>query len=323
MGKFTSWLIAAAAFSASMANVAAAEKYPTRPIRMIIPSGAGGITDILGRVIAPRLTESLGQQIVVDNRPGASGIVGSQIVAKATPDGYTLLMVFPSHAVNPSLFASMPYDTIRDFAPITLVSQVSPVLIVNSQFPARSVRELIAIAKEKPGQLNHGSVGIGSMGHLAAVLLRSMAGIDIALVTYKGSPQVLSAVLSGEIQFYFIGSAGTVVPHVKAGRIRALGVGATHRIAVLPEVPPVADTLPGYEARGWNGILAPAGTPRGVIDRLNREITKIVHSPEFERVMTAQGATAVGNSPAEFGAVIKADVAKWAKVTKEAGMHPR
>lgn len=299
----------------------AAERYPSRPIRMIIPSGAGGITDILGRVIAQRLTQSVGQQVVVDNRPGASGVVGSHIVAKAAPDGHTLLMVFPSHPVNPSLYRDIPYDTVKAFAPITLVSAVSPVLIVNSQFPARSVQELIAIAKEKPGQLHHGSVGAGSMGHLGAELFRSMAGIKITFVTYKGSPQVLTALLAGEIQFYLIGSAGTVVPHVKAGRIRALGVGARQRIAALPDVPPIADTLPGYEACGWNGILAPAGTPKPVIDRLHQEIVKIVRSPEFTQVLTAEGATPVGNTPAEFDAVIRADVKKWAKIIKEAGIR--
>jgi tripartite-type tricarboxylate transporter receptor subunit TctC len=298
----------------------AAEKFPVRPVRIIIPSGAGGITDILGRVIAPKLTESLGQQVVIDNRPGASGIVGSHIVAKAAPDGYTLLMVFPSHPVNASLFPDIPYDTVKAFAPVTLVSAVSPVLIVNTQFPAKSVAELIAIANEKPGQLNHGSVGASSMGHLGAELFRSMAGIRITFVTYKGAPQSLAALLSGEIQFYLIGSAGTAATHVKAGRIRALGVGARQRIAVLPDVPPIADTLPGYEARGWNGILAPAGTPKPVIDLLNREIVKIVRSPEFGQVLTSEGATPVGNTPAEFDAVIRADVKKWAKVIKDAGI---
>jgi tripartite-type tricarboxylate transporter receptor subunit TctC len=311
----------ATALSTTAAGAGAAESYPSRPIRLIIPSGAGGITDILGRVLAPKLTDSLGQQVVVDNRPGASGIVGSQIVAKSTPDGYTLLMVFPSHPVNPSLYPDIPFDTIKAFAPVTLVSAVAPVLIVNSQFPAKSVAELIAIAKEKPGQLNHGSVGSSSMGHLGAELFRSMAGIKFALVTYKGAPQVLAALLSGEIQFYLIGSAGTVVPQVKAGRIRALGVGARQRIAALPDVPSISETLPGYEARGWNGILAPTGTPRPVIERLNREIVKVVRSPEFGQVLAAEGATAVGNTPAEFDAVIRADVQKWAKIIKEAGIR--
>jgi len=321
MPRVASGLIVATVLLAMHTGAGAAENYPSRPVRIIIPSGAGGITDILGRVIAPRLTEGLGQQVVIDNRPGASGIVGSQIVAKSAPDGHTLLMVFPSHVVNQSLYPDVPYDTVNAFAPITLVSAVSPVLIVNSQFPARSVQELIAIAKDKPGQLNHGSTGSGSMGHLGAVLFRSMAGIKVALVTYKGAPQALTALLSGEIQFYLVGSAGTAASQVKAGRVRALGVGAKQRIAALPDVPPIADTLPGYEARGWNGILAPAGTPKPVIDRLNREIVKIVRSPEFSQVLTGEGATPVGNTPSEFDAVIRADVKKWAKIIKDAGIR--
>ncbi len=312
----------AAVLLATHTAAGAAENYPSRPVRIIIPSGAGGVTDILGRTLAPRLTEGLGQQVVIDNRPGASGMIGSQIVAKAPADGYTLLMVFPSHPVNASLYPEIPYDTVKAFAPVTMVSAVAPVLIVHNQFPARSVRELIAIAKEKPGQLNHGSVGTSSMGHLGAELFRSMAGIKVTLVTYKGSPQILTALLSSEIQFYLMGSVGTAAAQVKAGRVRALGVGAKQRIAVLPDVPPIADTLPGYEARGWNGILAPAGTPKPVIERLNRELVKIVRSPEFALVLANEGATPGGNTPAEFDAIIRADVKKWAKVIKDAGIRP-
>jgi len=288
---------------------------------MVIPTGAGGITDILGRILAQKLSESMGQQVVIDNRPGASGIVGTAIVAKSPPDGYTLLMVFPSHPVNQSLFRDIPYDTVTAFAPVTMVSEVWPVLIVSTQFPAKSVAELIAVAKEKPGQLNHGGVGPTSMGSLGAELFRSMAGIRITHITYKGAPQALTALLSGEIHFYLIGSAGTVVPHAKAGRVRALGVGGKQRIAVLPDVPPIADTLPGYEARGWNGILGPAGTPKPVVERLHQEIVKVVRSQEFNQVLTAEGARAVGNTPSEFGAIIQSDVRKWAQLIKEAGIR--
>ena len=298
----------------------AAEAYPARPVRMIVPSGAGGITDILGRLIAQRLTESLGQQVVIDNRPGASGIVGSQIVATAAPDGYTLLMVFPSHPVNPSLFAKMPYDTLTAFAPITLVSSVALVMLVGGDSPANSVRELIALARAKPGQLNYGSVGRGSLGHLGSELFRSMAGIAITHVAYKGSPQILSALIAGEIQIYMLASAGTAAPHVKAGRVKALGISTRDRLAVMPEVPPISDVLPGYEARGWNGILAPAGTPKAVIDRLHAEIVKVVRSQEFGNHLLTEGATAVGNTPQEFAAVIRADIQKWARVIKEAGI---
>ncbi len=312
------WLLAAAL---AVPAAHAAENFPNRPIRMIIPSGAGGITDIIGRAIAPKLSEKLGEQVVIDNRPGASGVLGTGIVAKSTPDGYTLLMVFPSHPVNQSLFKDVPYDTANDFAPITMVSAVSPVLVVGVKSPARSVKELLDLAKSKPGALNHGSVGAGSMGSLGAELLRSMAGIQFTQVAYKGSPQALTAVISGEIDFYLIGSAGTVGPQVKAGRIRALGVGAKQRLSILPDVPPIADTLPGYEARGWNGILAPKGTPRAVINKLNREIVAIVSSPEFAQVLTSEGATAVGNTPAEFDAIIRADIKKWAKIIKDTGIR--
>lgn len=315
------WAACVFAIGALVVNAAAAAvPYPNRPVRLIVPSGAGGITDIIGRNIADRLTTNLGQQVIVDNRPGASGIVGSLIVAKAPPDGHTLLMAFPSHPVNPSLYPDIPFDTERAFAPITLVSAVAPVLIVSAQFPARSVQDLIAIAKAKPGQLNHGSVGRGSMGSLAAELLRTTAGIRFQQVAYKGAPQALTAVMGGEVDFYLIGSAGTVVPHVQAGRLRALGVGVRERISVLPDVPPIADAVPGYEARGWNGILAPAGTPPAIVGRLHREIVKIVHGPEFARMLLGEGATAVGNTPAEFAAVIRNDVAKWRRIVSEAGI---
>ena len=310
-------LMIAAGLALPMAQATAAENFPSRPIRLIIPSGAGGITDILGRSIAPKLGDALGQQVVIDNRPGASGIVGSLIVAKSAPDGYTLMMVFPSHAVNQSLFPDMPYDTATAFAPITMVSAVSPVLIVNSQSPARTLAEFIALGKAKPGSLNHSSTGAGSMGALGADLFGAMAGVKFTQVVYKGAPQALTALLSGEVDFYLVGSVSTAVSQVKAGRVRALGVGAKQRNPSLPDVPPIADTLPGYEARGWNGILAPAGTPKPIIERLHRELVKIIRSPDMVPALAGEGATAVGNTPAEFDAIIRADIVKWAKIIKE------
>jgi tripartite-type tricarboxylate transporter receptor subunit TctC len=305
---------------AAAAPAMAAEAYPARPVRMIIPAGAGGVTDILGRVIAQKLSDSLGQQVIVDNRPGASGTLGSHIVAKSAPDGHTLLMVFPSHSVNPSLYRDIPYDTVKAFAPITMVSAVSPVLIVSNASPARSMADLIKLAKAKPGELNHGSVGSGSMGSLGAELLRSLSGIQFTQVAYKGSPQALTALISGEIDFYLIGSVGTAAAQIKAGRVRALGVGARQRVPALPDVPPIAETVPGYEARGWNGILAPAGTPKAMIAKLNAEIVKILRSPDFGQILAREGATPVGNTPAEFDAVIREDVAKWAKIIRESGI---
>jgi tripartite-type tricarboxylate transporter receptor subunit TctC len=313
------WTLAAAALAH---EAAAAEAFPSRPIRIVIPSGAGGITDILGRVIAQKLTDSLGQQVVIDNRPGASGIVGSQIVAKAAPDGHTLLMVFPSHPVNPSLYANMPYDTVAAFAPISMVSAVSTVLVVPAEIAARSVAELISLAQDKSTKINYGSVGRGSLGHLASELLRSMTGMNITHVSYKGSPQIMAALLSGEIQMYLIASAGTVMPHLKTGRLRALGVSSARRIPTLPEIPAIAETVPGYEARGWNGILAPVGTPKAIVDRLHEQIVAVVHSPEFMKQLATEGAVPIGNSPVEFGRIIRADIDKWAKVIKAAGIRP-
>src|SRR5437764_7611046 len=316
--KSTGWLFAACAVLSG--ELYAADGHPARPIRMIGPTGAGGVTDTLGRIIANRLGADLGQQVVIDNRPGASGIIGSNIVAQAVPDGYTLLMAFPTHVVNPTLFPSIPYDTVRAFAPITIVSTVAMALIVNAEFPARSVQELIAYAKANPGRLNYGSVGSGSLGHLGAELFRSMAGIRMTHVPYKGAPQVLSALIAGEINMYMVASISGVVPQVKAGRVRALGVSTKQPLAVLPQVPPAADALPGYEARGWNGILAPAGTPKAIVERLHDGIVKVVRSPEFTQQLTNEGATAVGNTPPEFDAVIRADIAKWAAVIREAGI---
>ncbi|MDB5809562.1 MAG: putative exported protein, partial [Betaproteobacteria bacterium] len=280
----------------------------------------GGVTDVLGRVVAHKLGDSLGQQVVIDNRPGASGIVGSQLVATAPPDGYTLLMVFPTHVVNPFLFSKMPYDTEKSFAPITIVSTVSLLLTVNPDLPVKSTPELIAYAQANPGKLNYGTVGSGSLGHLGAELFRSMSGTRMTQIAYKGSPQILAALIGGEINMYMIASISGVMPQLKSGRVRALGVSTRQPLPVLPDVPPIANALPGYEARGWNGILAPAGTPKPIIDRLNKEIVRIVRSPEFAQNLTNEGAFAMGNTPEEFAAVIRADMKKWSGVIKEAGI---
>jgi tripartite-type tricarboxylate transporter receptor subunit TctC len=310
----------AGAIALAVLQANAAENFPSKPIRMIVPTGAGGVTDVLGRVVAHKLGESLGQQVVIDNRPGASGIVGSQLVAGAAPDGYTLLMVFPTHVVNPFLFKSMPYDTEKAFSPITIVSTVSLLLTVNPDLPAKSTQELIAYAKANPGKLNYGTVGSGSLGHLGAELFRSMSGTRMTQIAYKGSPQILAALIGGEINMYMVASIGGVMPQLKSGRVRALGVSTKQPLPVLPNVPPIADALPGYEARGWNGILAPAGTPKPIIEKLHKEIVKIVRSPEFAQNLANEGAFAMGNTPEEFAAVIRADMKKWSAVIKEAGI---
>jgi tripartite-type tricarboxylate transporter receptor subunit TctC len=295
--------------------------FPSRPVRIVVPTGAGGVTDVVARAISSKLGERLAQQVIVDNRPGAGGVPGTQIVANAAPDGYTLALVFPSHAVNPALVAKLPYDSVKSFAPITLVSAVAPVIVVNAAFPARNVREFIAIAKEKPGTVNIGSVGSGSLGHLSSELFRAMAGIQVTQVFYKGAPQVMTALIGGEIQSYFVASMATALPQMKAGRIRALGVGTRERLPFMPEVPPIADSVPGYDVQGWNGMLAPAGTPRAIIDQLNREIVRIVKTPQFAEQFAPEGIVPVGNTPEQFTQTMIADIAKWAKVIKAAGIR--
>jgi tripartite-type tricarboxylate transporter receptor subunit TctC len=298
------------------AHALGADVYPNRPIRLVVPTGAGGNTDTFARIVADKLKGSLGQQIIVDNRSGASGIVGSDIVAKAAPDGYTLLMAFPSHPVNPSLYSDLPYDTLRDFAPITMVTSVTQVLVVNPKVPATSVKELIALIKEKPGQYNHGVVARGSLGDLSAEVFSSMSGAPLTQIAYKGAPQVMTALIGGEIQVYF--SAPVVaIPQMKAGRVRAIGVSTRKRLAVIPEVPTIAESgLPGYEVVGWNGILAPARTPRAIIDRLHDDIVKVIRAPDVEASILAQAIEPIGNTPEEFGRIIRTDVERWGKILK-------
>lgn len=295
----------------------AADAFPARPIRIIVPTGAGGITDILARVIAQRLREGFTQQaVIVENRVGASGIVGSQVVANSPPDGYTLLMAFPTHVVNPSLFPDIPYDTVKAFTPVTLVSSVSSTLMVNAATPVKSVADLVALAKAKPGQINYGDVGSGSLVFLSAELFSSMAGVKLTQVSYKGGPQALTALIAGEIHMTWVVAASAVLQQEKAGKVRLLGVTSRERRAAMPHVPPIADTIPGYEALGWNGILGPAGMAPALVNRLNQGIVAIVHTPEFAQHLVSEGAIAVGNSPAEFDAIIRADIQKWAALLK-------
>ncbi len=309
-------IILAIALALQAALAAAADVYPSRPIRLVVPTGAGGNTDTFARIVADKLKGSLGQQVIVDNRSGASGIVGTDIVAKAAPDGYTLLMVFPSHPVNPSLYPDLPYDTLKDFAPITMVTSVTQVLVVNPRVPVHSVKDLIAQAKEKPGEFNHGVVARGSLGDLSAEVFSMMTGAKLTQIAYKGAPQVMTALIGGELQVYF--SAPVVaIPQMKAGRVRALGVSTKKRLAVIPDVPTIAEAgVPGYEVVGWNGILAPAKTPRAIVERLNADIVKVIRTPEVEADILAQGIEPIGNSPEEFGRIIRADVERWGKILK-------
>ena len=315
-------LFACALLTIAASSLNAAETYPSRPIRMVVPVGAGGVTDIVARTLAERMRSGLRQQVVVDNRPGAGGIIGSEIVAKATPDGYTLLMVFPSHPVNPSLNAKMPYDTMRDFAPISMVSRVSQVLLVHPTMPVTSVKELIAYAKARPKQLNFGSVGRGSFGHISTELFAFHAGLELVHVTYKAVPQIIAAFLAQEIQIYF-NVPVSAIGLIRAGKMRALGVTKSERLALLPDVPTIAEAgLTGFEAVAWNGILAPAATPRAIVDRLNQEIVSALRSTEMQTHLNAQAIDPVGNTPEEFAKIIRSDVEKWSNVLRRAGIHP-
>ncbi len=320
-GQLATFVCAVMVILMPIAQAQAAESYPVRPVRIVVPTGAGGVTDVVARVVAQRLGERAGQQIIVDNRPGAGGVTGSQIVAAAAPDGYTLLMVFPSHAVNPTLVAKLPYDSVKSFAPIALTSMVAPAIVVSASSSARNVQDFIALAKDKPGALNFGSVGRGSLAHLSGELFRAMTGINVTQVFYKGAPQVMTALVGGEIQGYFAASMGTVIPHLKTGRVRVLGVATKERLPFLPDVPPIADTVPGYEVQGWNGVLAPAGTPRAIVERLNRDIVAIVKTPQFAEQFAPEGIVPVGNTPEQFTQIIISDIAKWAKVIRAAGIR--
>ena len=296
------------------------ETFPSKPVQLIVPLGPGGINDIISRLIAAKLTESWGQQVIVVNKPGAGGIIGSEAVTKAAPDGYTILMVYSSHMVNPSLYSKLPYDSVRDFAPITLVNTVNLVLTVSPTVPVNSVQELIALAKAKPGTLNFGTSGIGSLGHLAALRFAKAAGIDVVHVPYKSAPEVITAMLRGDASFYF-DSPITALPFIRSGKVKALAVTSAARSSVMPDVPTIAEAaLPGFEVVGWNGLLAPAGTPKPTIDKLNADIVRILRRQEVVDQLKEQGVDVVGNTPEEFAARISADIAKWRDIIVAAGI---
>ena len=298
-----------------------ADDYPTRTIKLIVPTGAGGITDILARLVGKHISEQFGQPVIIDNRTGAGGTIGTRAVAQAEPDGYTLLMVFPSHAANPALYAKLPYDSEKDFAPISMVTKVSEILLVPNTSPAKSVKELVELARKEP--LNYASVGVGSLAHLSMELFLSTAGVKITHVPYRSVPQAQQAVMTGEVAAFF-DTPITALPQVKAGTVRALGISTAKRLAVAPEIPTIAEAgLGGYEVVGWNGVLAPAGTPRPIIDKLNKVIVDALKTPEMEKLLMEQGLEGVGNSPEEFAALMHADIEKWKRVTREAGIEPQ
>ena len=298
---------------------AGAQEFPSRPIRLVSPFAPGGPNDIIARFLAQRLAEPLGQSIVVDNRAGAGGNLGTDLVAKSAPDGYTLVLAGAgSLTINPHI-GKVPYDTLRDFAPVTLVAIAPHILAVHPAVPAKSVAELVQLAKAQPGRLNYASGGVGSSTHLAGELFKSLGGVDIVHIAYKGTGPALADLLSGQVQMVFSGIP-TVLPHVRAGKLRALGTSMLQRVAALPDVPSIAEALPGYEMNPWYGVLAPARTPRTVVRRLHDEIVRAASAPEFSASLTAQGATPVTNTPEAFAALLKDELAKWGRLIRSAGI---
>jgi tripartite-type tricarboxylate transporter receptor subunit TctC len=320
VSRNTAFVCLAVALSAAAAG-APAQNYPNRPVRFIVAQSAGGNADLVARAIAQKLGEAFGQQVVVDNRGGASGIIATELTAKAPPDGYTLLLTPSSFGVNPSLYRKLPYDPIKDLAPVTLAASAPNILVVYPPLPVRSVKDLIELARAKPRQLNFGSSGNGGSPHLAGEMFKTMAGVELTHVPYKGASAALTALIAGEIQLNFA-SLPSALPLVKSGRLRAVAVTSAKRSPAVPELPTVAESgLPEFETAAWQGVFVPARTPQAIITRLNREIARIVNSPEIRERMMAEGAEPVGNTPQEFARYIEREIAKWARVVKATGMR--
>lgn len=299
-----------------------AQTYPARAVRYVVPQAPGGSSDTLARVLAARLAEALGQQVLVDNRPGATGVIGSEIAVRAAPDGHTLVQVSTSHATNPAMGVKLPYDTVRDFSAISLLSQQPNIWLTHPSLPAKNMRELIALAKARPGQLDFASSGTGGSQHLAGELLNVMAGIRLMHIAYKGSPPALIDVLAGRVPI-MSSTMAPAMPHVQSGRLRALAVTSAKRSGAAPNVPTVAEAaVPGYEATAWQGVLAPAGVPENIVRRLSGEFAKIVAQDATRRQLGEQGYEPVGSTAAEFTAFIPREIEKWTRVIRAAGIKP-
>ena len=304
------------------AFAASAQPFPSKPIRIVIGFPPGGGIDIVARIIAPKLGEALGQPVVVENKPGAGGVIGTDLVAKSAPDGHTIFFGTTGNiSVNPVFIPNLPFNLERDFAPVTQVSSVSFLLYANPALPVKNLPELIAYAKANPGKVNFYSSGNGGLPHLAGELLNTAAGIKAVHVPYKGSAPGLSDLMGGQVQFGF-DAVAIGLPHVKAGKLKALATTGPSRLSILPDVPAANESLPGFEAVNWYGMLVPAGTPPDVIQRLQSEIAKIIHSPDIREKLVAQGTDPVGSTPAQFGAFIRSETAKWEKVIRTAGIKP-
>lgn len=318
-GVFAFLALAVIAWPAS-AQSASAGAYPTRPIRMLVGFPVGGGADVAARILGPRMSEGLGQQIIVDNRPGAGSSIASEITAKAPADGYTLVSIGSSHAVNAAIYPKLPYAPAAGFNGIVLVATAPVTITANPAVPVKTLKELIALARAKPGQLNYGSAGVNGINHLAAELLKHMANFDIKLVPYKGVAQALPAVMAGEIQLMFASLPGSI-GQINAGRIKAIAVTSAKRSHAAPDIPTVSESgVPGYEATSWFGFLAPAGTPKSVITRLNAEAMKALQMREVQESLARQGMDPAGGTPAELDAYLRNEIAKWTRVVKEAGI---
>ena len=314
--------IAALAGLAICATQTAAQTYPAKPIRLIVPFAAGGPNDVIGRVVATKLSELLGQTVVVDNRAGAGGAVGTALVGTAAPDGYTILISGTSSlAINPSLYKTLPYDPIRDFAPVSLVGTAPSLLVMHPSMPVKTIKDLIALAQAKPGQINYASGGIGSAPHLAGELLNAMAKINMVHVPYKGGGPSLTAVMAGQVHL-FMGGLSAAMPPVKDGRLRGIAVTSPKRSQFLPDTPTIAETVPGYDVVNWYAIFAPAKTPAPIVSRLNAEIVKALAAPDVRKRFTDLALDADTSTPEELGAYLGREIKKWAQVVKTAGIKP-
>ena len=316
MPKRRSLLLAAAGFLLALTAAATADDYPNKPVRLIIPFPPGGSNDVVGRVIAQHLGEGLGKQIIVDNRGGAGGVIGTDAASKAAPDGYTIAVISLAHAVNPWLY-KLPYDPIKAFVPVGVMAKGPNVLSVNPDFPVKSVKELVALAKQKPGDIQYASAGVGSFQHLGAELFKLQAGVDMLHIPFKGGGPAMIDVMGGHTKVIFSSLVQTT-PHIKSGKLRPLGVGGTQRSSVLPDVPTIAEAgVPGYAAENWWGLVVPTGTPAPIVARLHKELTAAQNNPEVKKYFDREGATIVKMSSAEFGTFMQSEMDKWGRVVKE------
>ena len=311
-------LAAAALLSAAVAG----QEYPTRPIRVIVPQSPGASTDLTARLIAQKLNDAFKQPVIVDNRPGSSGIAGSETVARAAPDGYTLMVVASSFSINPALGRKLPYDSIRDFTTVSQLSKFPNMLAAHPSAPVKTLQDVIALAKAKPGQLTYASAGVATGTHMTAELLKYMTGIDLLHVPYKGGGPAMTAAMGGQTQLV-IGTTVGMLPHVRSGKLKAIALTSARRSPAAPEIPTFAESgVPGYEHEPWNGMFAPAGMAKPVLAKINGEVVRSLHSPEMKKIFEQEGADVVASKPEEFAAVLKAEIAKWTKVAKAAGIKP-